>query len=367
LRRASIMGVTVSLVVATTAAAILVGSAPMPASNVAAKRTLVVAVTGKGTVTSRPIGISCPGQCRATFPVSSTVRLVPRPAAEWKFSRWLGACSTTRRCQVTFGPSEAVRAVFTHIPAPRAPPPPPPAYLLKEPFDTVHPARWKKKWWWDGDAHFHLEAKEVQAWRDANVTVTNGIVSLTAKREDVTDFQGRARQFTSGILQSNGIQGGVNAAPRGFTFTYGLIEGRIKAAQGPGMWTGFWLCDDRYVSPWCSREIDIIEIVGTQPNTAHMNFHATDLGINQGSAWASTVPLSDDFHVYAVDWRPDYIAWLIDGVERFRYTGAGIPSNPHYIILNFPVGSSSSWAGTPLLSGSGLPESMEVDWVRVSP
>lgn len=243
------------------------------------------------------------------------------------------------------------------------PPPPPSDYLLDEQFTSIDPARWQKKWHWGGDTYYHNEPLEVQAYRDANVTVSNGIVSLTCKREDVLDFQNRPRSFTSGILQTNGVQGSV---PRGFEFTYGKIEARIQAAQGPGMWTAFWICDSDYAAG-CKREIDIVEIVGPSPNTAHMNAHFHDLNIHSGSSWTSPTPLGDDFHVYALEWRPTFLAWSIDGVERKRYTGTGIPSNPHYIILNLQIGSSGSWAGTPSLSGAGLPESMLVDWLRVSP
>jgi Divergent InlB B-repeat domain len=104
-----------------------VSSAPSAASNASARPTLVVAVTGKGKVTSAPSGISCPRKCRASFRLGTTVRLRPHAASGWKFARWLGACrSKATPCSVTLASSKAVRAVFRLLPVPKPPPPPPP-------------------------------------------------------------------------------------------------------------------------------------------------------------------------------------------------------------------------------------------------
>jgi beta-glucanase (GH16 family) len=34
---------------------------------------------------------------------------------------------------------------------------------------------------------------------------------------------------------------------------------------------------------------------------------------------------SADFHTFGLQWNPDSIIWTIDGVERKRHTGAGVP------------------------------------------
>lgn len=229
-------------------------------------------------------------------------------------------------------------------------------------FESINPATWQKKWWFNGDTYFHdNSALELQVWRDYNATVSGGVLNLIARREDVVDFQGRPHQFSSGIVQSNGIQG-VTSAP-GPSFTYGLFEARIKSAPGLGMWSTFWLCDAGWPSS-CPTEIDIVEIVGADPNRAHMNFHVS--GAGGGSSYLHGSPLSDDYHVYGLEWRPTYLAWFFDGVEKFRYTGAGIPSNPHYVILGLQIGASGSWAGTPN-PATFTTSTQFVDWVRITP
>lgn len=226
-------------------------------------------------------------------------------------------------------------------------------------FETINPGTWQKKWWFNADDYDHDQTVEIQAWRDANAFTSGGILNLVAKRETVTDHLGRTRNFTSGIVQTNGVQG-VTSTP-GPSFTYGLFEARMKSAPGVGMWSTFWLCDAGWPS-YCPNEIDIVEIVGSNPAVANYNVHLS--GVNQGSAYTHSENLDLNYHIYGLEWRSSYIAWFFDGVEKFRYTGANIPSNAHYIILGLQVGGSGSWAGTP--AASFTQATQFVDWVRVS-
>jgi hypothetical protein len=77
-----------------------------------ATRVLRAGVSGKGTVTSSPRGIACPGKCVGTFGVESTVRLTAKPAKGYRLSRWTGACSGRAVCAVAMSSDESVRAVF---------------------------------------------------------------------------------------------------------------------------------------------------------------------------------------------------------------------------------------------------------------
>ncbi len=60
-------------------------------------RAVLVAITGKGSVTSRPRGIVCPKTCFSRFPRDILMRLVAHPAAGWKLVAWSGYCNG-RRC-----------------------------------------------------------------------------------------------------------------------------------------------------------------------------------------------------------------------------------------------------------------------------
>jgi len=74
--------------------------------------TLPVSVQGRGTVTSSPEGIECPGDCAGDYTSGTTVALIPTPARGWRFSGWSGACHGTGACMVTMMADQSVKATF---------------------------------------------------------------------------------------------------------------------------------------------------------------------------------------------------------------------------------------------------------------
>ncbi len=80
-------------------AVLLVAAAPSHAgSRFRERRVVFVTIAGLGSVTSTPKGIACPKSCRsAAFFKSEHVSLVARAAAGWRFVRWGGWCTGTRR------------------------------------------------------------------------------------------------------------------------------------------------------------------------------------------------------------------------------------------------------------------------------
>jgi hypothetical protein len=73
---------------------------------------LTVSVTGSGTVSSNPSGISCPSTCSHAFTGGSQVTLTASPAAGWAFSSWSGACSGSGGCTVQMNAAASVTATF---------------------------------------------------------------------------------------------------------------------------------------------------------------------------------------------------------------------------------------------------------------
>jgi phospholipase C len=72
---------------------------------------LTVAVTGTGTVTSAPAGISCPATCAAMYPSGTVVTLTASPGSGYQFSGFGGAC-TGSTCKVALTGNQAVTATF---------------------------------------------------------------------------------------------------------------------------------------------------------------------------------------------------------------------------------------------------------------
>ncbi|WP_088320159.1 glycoside hydrolase family 16 protein [Kineosporia sp. R_H_3] len=154
---------------------------------------------------------------------------------------------------------------------------------------------------------------------------------------------------------------------------FGTVEARIKVPAARATWPAFWMLGadiDEVGWPACG-EIDVMEQVGSDPvgvhGTAHgPGFAGLDGGI--GRTERRGVDLSEDFHVYGVDWQPGRITWHLDGRAYSSLTPADTPqgswpfTHDAYLVLNLAVGGA--WPGLGQVT-AGLPATMTVDWVRV--
>ena len=79
---------------------------------------LTVSVTGSGSVTSSPSGISCGSSCSHSYSSGTSVSLTAAAASGYQFSGWYGPCSGTGSCVVTMDKVQLVTAKFVVIPTP---------------------------------------------------------------------------------------------------------------------------------------------------------------------------------------------------------------------------------------------------------
>jgi uncharacterized cupredoxin-like copper-binding protein len=83
------------------------------ATFTAIPETLTVGVSGSGTVTSSPAGISCPGTCSTAFSYGTGVVLTAAPSSGYAFTGWSGACSgTATTCTLTMNATKSATATF---------------------------------------------------------------------------------------------------------------------------------------------------------------------------------------------------------------------------------------------------------------
>jgi beta-glucanase (GH16 family) len=124
--------------------------------------------------------------------------------------------------------------------------------------------------------------------------------------------------------------------------------------------------------PACG-EIDIMENIGKEPSINHGSLHMPATGTSSddeltGSTTLATGKLSDDFHVYAIDWSSSSIQLYFDGnlyETQTPSTATGRTwefNKPFFILLNVAVGGN--WPGNPD-STTVFPQTMTVDYVRV--
>ncbi|MBN2389731.1 MAG: CIA30 family protein [Anaerolineae bacterium] len=169
--------------------------------------------------------------------------------------------------------------------------------------------------------------------------------------------------YTSARLLTNGK----------FDFVYGRAEARLKLPYGQGIWPAFWSLGNNFgdVGWPAAGEIDIMENIGVEPDIVHGTVHGPGYsGANGiGGGYTYTEALSNDYHVYAIEWEPDEIRWYFDDTQFFTLTHDLLPvdapwvfDHPFFLIMNVAVGGY--WPGYPDET-TEFPQTMNVDYVRV--
>ena len=189
------------------------------------------------------------------------------------------------------------------------------------------------------------------------IVVNRKRMSITADRRRVGD-----REFTSAHVSTEGK----------LEQKYGKWEIRAKLPNTQGMWPAIWLLP---VDGSWPPEIDIIELVGKEPDKVHHSFHWGPL--RDGLLpWDLGQTSTDDhlgknfdtvYHDFGVEWTPEGIVWTVDGKETHRFGTTPkqrkhLPQGPMYLIMNLALGGF--WPGSPDES-TKFPSTMEIDHVKI--
>lgn len=114
-------------------------------------------------------------------------------------------------------------------------------------------------------------------------------------------------------------------------WTYGRFEARAKLPSGQGLWPAIWMLpvDPAYGGWAASGEIDILELKGQAPNIAYGTLHfGNQWNRNEYVGCQYAAPggdLSQDFHVFAVEWDSTAIKFFADGVQYETQLPRGAP------------------------------------------
>lgn len=196
--------------------------------------------------------------------------------------------------------------------------------------------------------------------REDNIFVSDGILHIVAKEEHYNDMEytsARIRTFDKG------------------DWRFGRIEIKAKLPEGQGIWPAFWMLPtDEVFGGWPkSGEIDIMELVGHEPDVVHGTVHyGPDWPENrwQGNSYTLSggEKFSDDFNVFSIEWVRDEITWFVNGEEYFTITPQSLHPHPYpfnhrfHMLINLAVGGN--WPGSPD-NTTEFPQTMYVDYVRV--
>lgn len=224
---------------------------------------------------------------------------------------------------------------------------------------------------------------EEQNYTDSpsNSYVEDGYLHIVAKKETITQY-GLTLEYSSARLNSK------------YAFTYGRVDIRAKLPEGEGTFPALWMLGDHRINtidgvnwenqgygsvgtiPWpdCG-EIDIME-------HGLRDLDEVTSALHSRSSYGNTVnveskhlsDVSENFHIYSVNWSPNQITFLIDGEGYYTYrkpdtaldeNNDGIDDawpfdEDQYLLLNVAMGG---FAGT--VDPNFTESAMVIDYVRV--
>jgi beta-glucanase (GH16 family) len=211
--------------------------------------------------------------------------------------------------------------------------------------------------------------QEWEYYTATNATLDGkGCLAITARKSPPHTFKTR---YGPGQISSARL-----ITHKKFSVKYGRIEARIQIPAGQGMWPAFWMMgEDMDAAEWpACGEVDIMEYIGKEPDTIWGSLHGPGYSEDNHDITAAFrlkdhARFAGGFHVFAVEWAPNEIRWLVDGQCYERRTPADLPSGtkwvfdkPFFLLLNLAVGGD--WPGKPG-KHTRFPSVMAVDYVRV--
>lgn len=210
---------------------------------------------------------------------------------------------------------------------------------------------------------------EVQHYtnRTQNSYVEDGNLFIKAIKESFTD-QGHTKQYTSARLNSK------------YAFTYGRVDVKAKLPLGSGTWPAIWTLgrnineDGGFWStqfgetnwPACG-EIDIMEHGLHNDNEVSSALHTpSSSGNTENTSKQILDDVTNNYHIYSMNWSPNQITFLIDDVAYYTYKPSTKNNNTwpfdteQYLLLNVAMGG---YAGE--IASNFTNSSMVIDYVRV--
>ncbi|MEM6718468.1 MAG: family 16 glycosylhydrolase [Bacteroidota bacterium] len=215
--------------------------------------------------------------------------------------------------------------------------------------------------WFNGEQQHYTDRLE-------NSYVENGFLNIVAKSESFSQ-DGVTLNYTSARLNSK------------FAFTYGRVDVRAKLPSGDGTWPAIWTLGKNVneigaywqtqgfgTTTWpACGEIDIMEHGLGATNHVSSAIHTPSSSGNTINTDSQVLPdVANNFHVYSVNWSPNQITFMIDGIGYYTYNPPIKDASTwpfdleQYLILNIAMGG---FAGA--IDPSFTESPMVIDYVRV--
>jgi beta-glucanase (GH16 family) len=204
-------------------------------------------------------------------------------------------------------------------------------------------------------------------YEPGNVTVADGLLSLTASRTATFTCKKAKSTFTTSLTS------GMVSSVGKFSQTYGRFEIRAKLPDtgAAGLQETLWLwpaSDIAYGPAWPeSGEIDFAEFYSKYPSLVIPYLHYLARSIQPVTNYCQIK--RGQFNVYGLTWRPSFLSIDVNGrtclVDNYRAANAPSPApfdKPFFIALTQAIGSNG---GNAITAATPLPATTQIDYVRV--
>lgn len=217
--------------------------------------------------------------------------------------------------------------------------------------------------------------EEAQWYQPGNARVQNGTLIIEARRERKANphFEAGSGDWKKNRRYAEYTSASLNTWGR-HSWTYGRWEMRAKIDTRAGLWPAFWTTGAAGEWPQ-GGEIDMMEYYngGILANAAWgtaQRWNAKWDSVKKPLAEFNDPHWSDKFHVWRMDWDPDWIRLSVDNIlvnevdlsKTVNPDGTNPFHAPQTLILNLAVGGQNG--GDP--SKTTFPARYVIDYVRIS-
>lgn len=215
-------------------------------------------------------------------------------------------------------------------------------------------------------ANYALHLPEPQIYLASNVYTLDGNLVIKVNNQPTTCPPNPIQTTWACTLAQPGVTYPYNSGwvetNNNFNTQYGYIEAKIKLPHRYGFFPAFWTWRGNGVSTSNEAEIDIFEMLGSNPpNRLKTNVH---IDYAQGNLrnldiFPSNFSYKNQWHVYAVEWSPTKVIWYLNGNIIRVLNNPGVV-DPVRTIFNMAIESGYPAALMPVFT-----DYMYVDYVRV--
>ncbi|OGO79304.1 MAG: hypothetical protein A2Y23_03845 [Clostridiales bacterium GWB2_37_7] len=182
---------------------------------------------------------------------------------------------------------------------------------------------------------------ELQFYSKENVFIKDNIIEITSKKENKGN-----KLYTSGLVEST------------YAYKYGYFEFTIEISEGKGIFPAIWFLPNY---DYEVLEIDLFEMIGSEPYTFYGVIHFVENGIQDSDYFKYKAPKKENYSV-ALEWNTEALTWYIDN-QKIYTTTKGVPQEYMYIIINQAIGGD--WPGDP--DDSVFPNKFKVTATKLEP